>query len=195
MLNAKEFRFVSIFLLIAAAWRLLPYIFPEAQYSLANIAPVAALGLFGGVHLRRNSLAFALPLVAMLASDVVIALVGGTAFFHSTFFFVYAAFALTVLLGRGVRRKMNLGTLGAGVLSGSVVFFLLTNFGVWAMDTEGLMYERSLSGLLYSYEMAIPFYKNTLLGDLTFSLLGFGGFALYQRYGLHKAPAPAQSAS
>jgi hypothetical protein len=63
-------------------------------------------------------------------------------------------------------------------LASSVLFFVLTNFGVWAFDA---LYPKTLEGLMACYVAAIPFFRNTLLGDLSYTVVLFGGFALLER--------------
>jgi hypothetical protein len=150
-------------ILIAATLRLVPH--PP------NFTPIGAMALFGGAYLGRRWLAFAAPLAAMLLSD---ALIG----FHSGMPFVYASVALIVLIGGiGLARKSVL-RIGAAALASSVLFFLVSNFGTWAVSG---MYPMTLAGLGACYVAAIPFFQNTVAGDLFYSGLLFGGFALLER--------------
>jgi len=59
-----------------------------------------------------------------------------------------------------------------------VLFFVLTNFGVWAL---GALYPKTLTGLTECYVVAIPFFRNALLSDLFYSALLFGGLALAEK--------------
>ncbi len=149
--------------LAAAASRLLPH--PP------NFTPVAAVALFGGAHFHQRWQAFAVPLGAMLLSDLVIGL-------HALVPVVYAAIALAVPIGMWVGRRLGPVRVVAGALAGSILFFLVTNFGVWL---EGALYPRTAQGLLAAYLAAIPFFRNTVAGDLAYSVVLFGGFALLQR--------------
>ncbi len=159
-------RLITIITIIAtlAVFRLLPH--PP------NVSPVAAMALFGGVYFSDKRVAFIVPFVALLLSDLFIGL-------HNSMLFVYAGFALTVMAGmwcqknRGVTRLM-LATVGA-----SFVFFLLTNLGAWL--TSGL-YARTPDGLMQAYVAGIPFFQNSLLGNLVFVTIIFGGFAVLQKY-------------
>jgi hypothetical protein len=159
-------RLATVLALIVAAalFRLVPHAW--------NVTPIAAMALFAGAHLQDRRLAFAIPLGAMLLSDLVLGL-------HWTMVFVYAAFALTVLMGMGLRgRPAPLSVLGAALAS-SVAFFLITNFGAWLGHG---MYPQTLEGLAAAYAAGVPFFRNTLTGDLAFTALLFGGFALAQRH-------------
>ena len=163
-MTANHARLAAILtaIFVAAALRLVPH--PP------NFTPIGAMALFGGAYFGRRTLAFAAPLGAMLLSDAVLG-------FHSGMPYVYASVALIVLIGWAVAsRKTPLGIAAAAVAS-SVLFFAVTNFGTWA---TGELYPRTLAGLEACYVAAIPFFQNTLAGDLFFSALLFGGFALLE---------------
>lgn len=148
---------------IAAALRLVPH--PP------NFTPIGAMALFGGAYFGRNMLAFAAPLGALLVSDAILG-------FHATMPFVYASVALVVLVGWMLRNRIGPLRVAAAAVASAVLFFAVTNFGVWL---TGGMYPPTLSGLAACYVAAIPFFQNTLAGDLAFSALLFGGFALLER--------------
>lgn len=147
----------------AAASRLLPH--PP------NATPMAAMALFGGAYLADRRLALLLPLAAMLASDLVLGL-------HALLPVVYGAFAVIVWLGTRLAGRITPLRVAGATLAGSVLFFVLTNFGVWAW---GGLYPRTAAGLVAAYVAAIPFFRNTLLGDAAYALLLFGGYALLER--------------
>jgi hypothetical protein len=129
-----------------------------------NFTPIAAIALFGGVYLKKRY-AIILPLFVMLISDFFLG-------FHDTMLYVYGAFFLTGLLGVWLRKHKKIGyVIGSSVLS-SLLFFLITNFGVWAQGWYG----HSLTGLWQSYIMGIPFFKNTLMGDLLYTGIFFGSY-------------------
>lgn len=125
-----------------------------------NFAPIGAVAIFSGLYLPRR-FAILLPITAMLASDFLIG-------FYSfpIMLSVYGSFALMGAIGLLVRRRKTFPTVVAGTLVGSVAFFLITNAAVWAFGT---MYPHSAGGLLQSYAMAIPFFRNSLLGDLFYT--------------------------
>jgi hypothetical protein len=147
----------------AAALRLLPH--------PSNFSPIDAMALFSGAYLQRRGLAFAAPFGALLLSD---ALLG----FYSGMAFVYASVAAIVLIGWLIASKKSVLQIGAAAVASSVLFFVVTNFGVWLGSG---MYTQTAAGLAACYTAAIPFFQNTLAGDLFYSALLFGGFALLQR--------------
>ena len=149
------------FVIIAVALRLLPH--PP------NFAPIAALALFAGVYLSRKT-ALVIPLAAMLISDLFLGFyepMVGLA--------VYGSFLLTVVLGFCVKKQKKWFTILGGSLAGSLVFFLTTNFAVWAFTP---WYAKTMNGLSLCFTMALPFFKNTLLGDLFYVGLFFGIYEL-----------------
>jgi hypothetical protein len=149
--------------LVAAALRLVPH--PP------NFTPIGAMALFSGAYLADRRLAFAVPLAAMLLSDAVLG-------FHTGMPFVYGSVALIVLLGwSGLKRVTSMRVVGAALVS-SVLFFVVTNFGTWAVSG---MYPLTAAGLAACYVAAIPFFQNTMVGDLFYAGLLFGGFALLER--------------
>ncbi len=161
MLHLRLLALVGV-ILVAAASRLIPH--PP------NVTPIAAMALFGGAQFADRRLAFLVPLSAMFLSDLVIGL-------HRLLPVVYACFALIVGLGFWVRPRKSFGRIAGATLAGSVLFFAVTNFGVWAM---GSLYPKTLDGLVAAYIAAIPFFRNTLLGDALFAAVLFGGFTLLE---------------
>ena len=133
----------------------------------ANFAPIAAVAIFGGAVLPRKW-AIALPLAAMVLSDLVIGL-------HPLIWYTWGSFVLIALAShKYVKPEKPMAILGASV-GASIFFYLVTNFGVWA---QGQMYSMSFAGLIRCYYMALPFFRNTLFGDLFFTGLLFGLYAL-----------------
>jgi hypothetical protein len=88
---------------------------------------------------------------------------------------VYGSFALIVCLGFWVRRRRSVGRIAGAAMMSALLFFVVTNFGVWAM---GQLYPATPGGLVDCYVAAIPFFQNTLLSNLFYSPLLFGGLAI-----------------
>lgn len=150
------------FILAAVILRLVPH--------LPNFAPIAALALFGGTYLNKK-FALIVPLTAMLVSDYFIG-------FYNPWIMlsVYGSFVLIGLIGLWLKNhKSSPNVIGASLFS-SIIFFLVTNFAVWAVLHS--MYPHNLQGLLQSYIMGLPFFKNTLLGDLFYVATMFGLYEL-----------------
>lgn len=147
-----------LIILVAALFRIMPH--PH------NVTPIAAMALFAGAYLPSKRLALIVPLLAMLLSDLFLGL-------HVTMLYVYAGIALTVVIGFGLRQRPRVMPAIMASLIASSLFFLLTNFGAWA--TSGV-YPQTIEGLSMAYTAGIPFFRNSLLGDLFFTAVLFGGF-------------------
>jgi hypothetical protein len=158
-------------IVLAAASRLLPH--------PINFAPIGALGLFAGAYLNRRG-TWAVPLLALLVSDAVLG------FYHPMLMaFVYGGFAVGGLLGRRfLHERRTPVRLGLCALAGSAAFFLLSNFGVWVCGgcLGAGLYPRTWSGLVTCYTMALPFFRNTVLGDLFYTAALFGGYEAVQQW-------------
>ena len=120
-------------ILFAAALRLAPHPW--------NFTPVGAIALFSGAMVRDRRLAFLFPLLVMFATDAIIG-------FNKLSPLVYASFLLSVLIGHFLNQKRNLLRIAGATFLGSLQFFLITNFGVWAFLGS---YPRTSAGLAACY--------------------------------------------
>ena len=163
-MNARLLALIAA-ILAAAVLRLVPH--PP------NFSPIGAMALFSGAYLgRRGAMALVAPLGALLLSDLVLG-------FYRGMPTVYFSVALIVLMGTFALRRVTPLRLGIAALTSSLLFFLITNFGMWM--SSGL-YPRTLAGLEACYVAAIPFFQNTVAGDLFYSAVLFGGFAVLERF-------------
>lgn len=154
-----------------------------------NFTPIAALALFAGVYASKISKWYLfIPLAAMLVSDLFVGF-----YEPKTMAVVYASFFAIGLFGLLAQKIQSDGRrmamLGFATLTGSVLFFLTTNFAVWAFSG---MYAPTLNGLLLSYTMALPFLKFSLLGNLFYTTFFFGAYEfalvfLAKQKGRHEA--------
>ena len=153
----------------AAALRLLPH--PP------NFAPVTAMALFAGARLGHRGWAVATPLAAMLLSDAALEYIFGWGF-HALMPVVYGSLVGIVIIGFSIRgRDGGLRIAMAGV-AGSLWFFLVTNYAVWAMSG---MYPPDIPGLIQCYAAALPFLGNSVAAVLFYSAVLFGGLALAEK--------------
>ena len=129
-----------------------------------NFTPIAAIALLSSIGFNNRWVVFLIPIVSLFISDLFIGL-------HATIHFVYISFILIALLGLYVR-KINI----VSVLLSSTIFFLVSNFGVWL-----LYYPISAEGLVQCYTLALPFFLNTVLGDLV-----YGALLIYPFYALQR---------
>jgi ABC-type transport system involved in multi-copper enzyme maturation permease subunit len=156
---------------IAALTRLIPH--PP------NVTPIAAMALFGGAYFRNWKVAFLLPIAAMLLSDLVLGYaVYGMASMKSQPV-VYLCVLLTVAIGQQIQTRRSAVKIALATLASAVIFYLVTNFAVWAFDA---LYPKTWSGLITCYTAAIPFFRNSLIGDLSFAAVMFGGFGALERF-------------
>jgi hypothetical protein len=161
--------------LAAALSRLLPH--PE------NVTPVGAMALFGGAYFVKRWQSLVMPFVALWLSDLVLNNIVYKAYnpnftlisAHS--YWTYGAFALMVVLGWVLLKKVKTSNVVVASLIGSTLFFLVTNFGAWYADPFN-MYSNGIDGLAASYTLGLPYFLNTLLGDLVWCGVLFGGFEL-----------------
>ena len=178
MLRPRSGVLLSI-VVAAAAARFLPH--PP------NITPLAALALFGGAHFSDKRLALLVPLAALFASDILL----GQLWHMDPF--VYGSLAAIGGIGLCLRDRRSVLFVAGAALTSSVVFFVVTNFGTWATTT---LYPHTAAGLEACYVAAIPFFRNTALGDLFYTTVFFGGFALLERaFPLLSDRMPAASAT
>lgn len=167
----KRFLIISGVILAAALTRLIPH--------PLNFAPLGAMSLFGAAYFSDKKFAFILPIIAMFVTDLLInnimyaSYYGSFTLFTPGFAWIYASIAIIVLIGFFVLKKVNIQRVIGGSLLASIAFFAISNFGVWLSDPD---YPITIPGLILCYEMAIPFFKNTILGDLVYSAFLFGGF-------------------
>jgi hypothetical protein len=155
----------SVLILAAAMSRLVPH--------PANVAPIAAMALAGGVYLDKRW-GIVVPLAAMLLSDAIIG-------FHGLMPYVYGSFAVMVFLGMWLKHHKSPSFVFGGSLASSLLFFVVTNFGVW-FGGSGAFYPKTAAGLVECYVAAIPFFRNTLLGDLAYVGVVFGAFEVAKKY-------------
>lgn len=151
-LSRKEKVLVS-FVLIAALTRLIPH--PP------NFAPITAMSLFAGAYFTRKHLAYLVPILAMMISDLFLG-------FYIISIFVYLSFAFITWLGQQ-KNKVTPKL----VLLGSISFFIISNFGVWL-----LYYPKTIEGLIACFTLAIPFFATSLLGDIIYSIVLVYGFSV-----------------
>tara|TARA_B100001175_G_C18996120_1_gene396698 strand:+ start:6 stop:506 length:501 start_codon:yes stop_codon:yes gene_type:complete len=152
---------ILLFIIIAAVIRLIPH--PP------NFAPITAMALFGGLNFQNKKLAYAIPLLAMIVSDLFLG-------FYSISIFVYLSFIAITYIGTTIK-KINI----SNIFLSSLLFFIITNLGVWILG-----YPMTIEGLLACFTLALPFFGYALAGDLFFSLLFKYGFkSVEKKYLIH----------
>lgn len=182
----KNIILVSSLIILAALSRLLPH--PD------NVTPIGSMALLGGAIIGRKYLAFLIPFLALYLSDFVLnntLLRGfypdhsGIILFSNYMIWTYVAFGLIVMLGIGLLKKLNIARILGASLFASVLFFLISNFGIWVHSP---FYSKDLNGIMSCYAVALPFFRTSVLGDLFFITVLFGAFKLlsYKVYSVVK---------
>ncbi len=155
-----------ILVALAISTRLLPH--PD------NFTAVGASALFAGVYLRKKYTLW-LPLIIMIISDAIIG-------FHNLIFFTWGSFVLIGVIGLWIRKNKNILNVIFGTVTGSLTFFFITNFAVWAFTP---MYAKTSAGLMQCFIMGLSFFRNTIMGDLFYVGVLFGVYET-MRYMLPK---------
>jgi len=160
---------VLALILIAVVSRLLPHPY--------NFTPLAAISLFGAAHFTRKWQAFLIPLMATWLSDLFINNViydsPDFVWFYQGFYWQYGSYALIALLGIFSLAKVTPLRLIFTSFGAAIIFFLVSNFGVWIGSP---IYPPTFSGLMACYAAGIPFFGGTLLGNLFYGVALFGLF-------------------
>ncbi len=159
---------IVLFGLILAVFSIASRLVPH----MPNFAPIAAFAIFTGAYMSKKTGLLFLLLV-MLISD----------FFIGFYDFrlmavVYASFFAVAAIGWIIKKDKNISSIALGSLSGSLLFYLTTNYAVWAFSS---WYSHNLNGLISSYAMGLPFLKNSLLGDLFYTGVFFASYEVFAR--------------
>ena len=168
--------FVLGLILIAAFARIIPH-YP-------NFTPLCAIALFGGKYFNNKYIAYLLPLLALWISDILINnfilnnYFDGFTLFYSGFYWQYGSFILITLIGRKTLKNISFLRLLGISISSSLLFFIISNFGVWISSS---FYSKDNFGLVACYVAAIPFYYGTLSGTIFYSFFLFASFEFLSR--------------
>ena len=167
----KEIFPVSLILLLAFS-RLLPH--PP------NFTPIVAVAIMSGYFFKNIKLSFVVLLIAMLLVDVFLG-------FYKHMFFVYLSLFLITFIFFKISDKINFKNLFVFGFLGSLIFYLVSNFGVWASGVlspiTNLPYEKNLNGLINCYFLAIPFFTKTLISTIFFSYVAYlANYSLKKRF-------------
>ncbi len=165
----KEIFPISLILLLAFS-RLIPH--PP------NFTPIIAVAIMSSYLFKNINLSFIVLMASMLLADVFVG-------FYEHMFFVYLSLFLITIIFSKIANKMNFKNLFVFGFVGSLIFYLISNFGVWAF---GSLYEKNLNGLINCYFMAIPFFKNTVFSTVIFSYGAFIANYFYEKKKLVTKP-------
>ena len=167
-LSDKQNLFALIILLIMVLSRLIPH--PP------NFTPIIAIAMMSGYFFKNLKYSILVLASTMILSDMILG-------FHNTMLFVYLPLFLVVIYFLKLKKEIYFKNLFIFSIGSSLVFFIISNFGVWLM---GNMYEKNFYGLIDCYFLAIPFYKNTLLSTIIFSYSAYSANYFFQKKYFHK---------
>lgn len=152
---------VGLIVAVSLVMRLVPH--------PANFVPLGALALASGVYLRSRW-GILVPLFVMVASDLIVG-------WHNLVLFTWGSYLLMGMIGWWVRQHKSVWRVAGGTLAGSVLFYVVTNFAVWAFTP---LYAKTAAGLVQCFYLALPFFRNTVAGDIFYVGVFFGLYeALY----------------
>jgi Family of unknown function (DUF6580) len=167
---------LTLLILAAALTRLLPH--PP------NFAPITAMAVFGAITFGRWRTAVLAPLVALFVSDLAKEYLWRQGMstqwgIYRGMWVTYGTTALIALMSRFAHGNRRVSVMAATTLLGSIVFFLVTNFAVWARGTR---FPHTIDGLMDCYLIAIPFFRNSLAGDVVYATVLLAAWALAERF-------------
>ena len=169
----KNLLLIILFIAIICIGRILPHPY--------NFTPLIAVTLLSSHSLSNKFLAIIVPIVGFWLSDLFMnnyiyaGYFSDFTVFNSGMIWTYGAIALVALMGSSFLNKISSGKVVLASLSGSTIFYLISNFGVWAFSP---MYAKTFAGLVQCYSLALPFYGTSLMGDLVYSAILFGAYQL-----------------
>ena len=174
--NQQRLILLAVMVISTACLRFLPFAFSMPFH----FSPVNAIALFSGAYFANRFQSFLIPLLSIWVSDLFLNYLYMHQFqpFYSGFYWQYGTYILLVIVGSLITSKTRVTPIVLASLGASLLFFIITNFGVWfSFD----MYPKTFAGLVLCYEAAIPFFKNTLISDLCFTTVLFGAAVLINK--------------
>ncbi len=184
-----DIRFIVLLAIVLAVglWRIVSTGSELSKW--ANFTPIGAMALFAGTFFTSRVKSYLTPILILLISDVVLMLTifapYRSGLLYSGWYWTYGSFALMVWVGERLKHGSSLRSVVLGSILAGSFHYVITNFGVWlggGIDlTTGLPYTRDWAGFLKCYVLALPYFKNLLLGNLIFGTFLFGGFEVAQK--------------
>lgn len=160
-MNKKNLLIIT-FILLGVFTRVIPH--PP------NFTAIGAIALFGGTFINDKRFSFLVPVTIMLISDLILG--------YELMFSVYISFMLIVGLGWFLQKKQTMVKILNISLLASLIFFIITNFSVFLTSS---MYSKNIIGLIECYTLAIPFFLNTLMANVIYSIILFYSFKMVKQ--------------
>lgn len=174
-MNKRNFFLASFIVVVAASLRLIP--------QPPNFSPIGAIALFSGAIFISKVWKYILPIAILYFSDFMLnngllrtwfSESEGLVFFSQYMIPNYIAFVLAIIIGHLFIKKITVSRVLGGAISFSVVFFLISNFGVWLSTPT---FTKDFAGLTSAYIAGWPFFQNTIAGNLVYCTILFGSYA------------------
>ncbi|MCS5590944.1 MAG: hypothetical protein NZ775_00250 [Gammaproteobacteria bacterium] len=163
---------LAVLIVLGVAGRLLPH--PP------NFTPMAAIALFAGFIFVKRYMSIVAVVAAMLLTDYfAFGYLSSEWFASKSMVVVYLALLFPIVFRGFLQKKLGALRIAGAALASSTVFFVATNFAVWAFSP---MYEKTFAGLVLCYTMAVPFFQNTIAGDMMWSGIIFGAYYALRNY-------------
>lgn len=163
--NYKSILLVSGLVILAAITRLIDH--------PANFTPIMAISIFSGSLIPDKKIAMLIPISAMIISDLFLG-------FFLISIFVYTSLIIGIFIGRLIQNRVKFTNVVISLILGSFIFFFITNLGSWL--TDPIYYPLTFESLQRCFYLAIPFYRNSILGDLIYGLTLFTAYKLSFKY-------------
>jgi hypothetical protein len=185
-INSKNFLVVLILVIVSMATRFIFLL--NGESILPNFSAIGAIAIFGACYFKGFQ-RFLIPLLVLWGSDIILNNMVYAQYYDSYQAYgdlwVYFAFLICGFVGYFMMQKGTWGRLLSTSLLTGLIFYIVTNFGVWA---SGLLYPKTSTGLVECFTAAIPFFRNTLLGNVfyTFVLFGVYEFVLSRTFTLNR---------
>ena len=160
-INISYFVIISL-IFFASLSRVIPH--------MPNFTPIGAIALFGGAYLKNRYHAFLIPMISLWLSDLILnnfifSFYSDFTWFYPGFLWQYTSFILIIIIGYLFLKKLNFKNVFITTVLSSLLFFIITNFGVWSLGSYGYTFQ----GLIACYTFALPFFGNTLISTIIFS--------------------------
>jgi len=156
--------FAFMLIIVSALTRIIPHPF--------NFTAIGAMALFSGAVIKDKRTAYLFPIFVLFLTDLALG-------FHASMIPVYGCFCITVFIGTRIKNTSAVLPIVFSSLISSVIFYLVTNLPFWYADIS--LYPMTWAGTMESYKMALPFFRNQVLGDLVYNAVLFGAYYFIAR--------------